>query len=559
MWRIYRDSFKKQEQQSQRCHYRHTGPYILTLVVALVSAVACSGTQSNPNSQTQEEGAKRGGTLIYPIVADPSTLNPAITTSVPATYTACKIYEGLTRVNSNLRPEPNLAASWDISSNGRTYTFQLHQNVRWQDGEPFTSEDVKWSLLNVNAQYGPRVVEPFKRIEEIRTPNANTVVITLNESYGPLLKLLNCANAPILPKHIYAGTDILENPHNKENPVGTGPFELKEWTHGDHLTLVRNEDYWRESRPYLDRIVMKIVPSPQATIQQLRGGQVDAVPNYALDKSALKSLQNDPNYKTVENAGTPTNNLLTFNTRSAPLDDPQIRQAITMAINREAIVQRAYLGFGEPGHSAIDTRLKDFYNPDVDYTNMYPYNPKKARQALAKAGLRKSSEGPRVQLTLAYEQASPGFKASVQLIRENLAAVGIDVTLEPMQRSVMLEEVFEKNNFDLYFTRYTTSGDPAIGVQRIYICDAVGAGPFTNASGYCNERVDEQFARGASAHDTDERAKAYFKVQELLAQELPSLVVQQNSTTALVNGRVHGISNGADAYGYWEQVWVSQK
>lgn len=528
-----------------------------TVVCAMVASLSACSTDANENTNG-DGGGRYGGTLIYVLNADPTVLNPAITSSAPDLYTACKIFEGLTRLDKELEAQPNLAASWDIAEDGKTYTFQLQENVDWHDGEPLTSADVKWSISEVSDEYGPRVATPFDNIASIETPDDNTVVMHLKESYGPFLKLLTCSNAAIIPEHIYGEGDVTSNPRNTKDPIGTGPFKFDEWKHGDHITLVKNENYWREKRPYLDSIILQVIPDTQAQVAALQSGEVDVLSDYILDKASFLQLKDTEGIEGETGTNVPTDNLLMFNTRSSPFDDRVFRQGVVRAINREAIIAKATFGLGEPGKSAINSELGSFHNPNVNYTEMYPYDPEAASAALDEAGITADASGHRMELTLAFEAGNPDFDATANIMRENLKAVGIDVTLEPLERTVMLEKVFTKHEFDLFLTRYTTSGDAALGVERVYLCSSIGTNTFNNASGYCNDEVDRLFAQASSATTVADRKVPYWAVQEILAEDVPTLVVEENASIGLYHDNVQNLWAGPDDYDYWEEVWVQK-
>ena len=216
------------------------------------------------------------------MTADPPTLNPAITAGAPDRLIGCMVYEGLVRVAKGFRIEPALAQSWDISPDGLRYVFHLIP-TRWQDGTPFTSRDVAFSLQNINGRYGPLFAASRRAISAIDTPDLSTVLITLAHPFGPLLLSLSCdQNGAILPAHLFADTDILQNPATLAQPVGTGPFRLTAWAHGDHMTFQRNPDYWRQGRPYLDEIVVRFLPNAASRVLALQAGEIDYINEYSL-------------------------------------------------------------------------------------------------------------------------------------------------------------------------------------------------------------------------------------------------------------------------------------
>ncbi|HEX7124401.1 MAG TPA: ABC transporter substrate-binding protein [Thermodesulfobacteriota bacterium] len=536
---------------SQRL-YRRTARRVLLLVAAL----ALAAVPARPDEATAAPAPKPGGTLIMVIGADPPTLNPAITTGTPDLYTACKIFEGLVRLDRDLEPQPVLAESWTVQPDGLTYTFALRKGVTWHDGKPFTSKDVEWTFENVTAKFGPRTKGPFQAVKAVTTPDDHTVVLEMKEAYGPLLSLLTCSSAAILPAHVYSNGDILSHPRNLD-PVGTGPFRFKSWARGDHIRLERNPTYWQRGQgmPYLDEIVMKIITDPKAAALALEAGEVDYIPDYFVDKAEYLRLKDHEGIVGQQDTNVPTNNVLIFNVRKAPLDRAEVRRAIFHAIDRAFIVEKAQFGLGGPGKSAIDSRLGWAYDRAVDFNRLYPYDPAKANALLDKAGLRRNAQGVRFEVTLPYESGKADFNEEAQIIRENLKAVGIAVDLMSLERSLMLDKVFKQWDFDLTLQRYTTSGDVAVGVQRLYVTSAIDRRPFTNPSGYSNPEVDALFEKGAKSPSPRTRAPHYHKVQEILARDVPVIVLTENPSVDLASTKFGGLWKGPDPYDWWEHVY----
>lgn len=543
----------------------------LMAVLSMTALAACAGDGEADDPEAAEsdrndgdEGSASqtsGGTLIQVIAADPPTLNPAITTGTPDLYVACKVFEGLVRLDSDYDVVPGLAEDWDIEDDGHRYVFHLREGVTWHDGEPFTSSDVAWTFENVTREYGPRSAEAFERVDSIETPDDHTVVLEMTEPYGALLSLMTCANSAILPEHIYGdGEDILEHPRNTNDPIGTGPFQFGSWDHGEAVTLEAYDGYWRsdEGMPFLDRLILQPFEDPQGATLALEAGEVDVVTDYSLDMAAYQRLHERPELHGEQDTNLPTNNLLILNTSQPPFDDVVVRRAVFHAINRDLIIDNVHFGLGNAGRSAIDSRLGWAHNDDIDYNEMYAYDPDRAAELLDEAGYEEDSNGTRLEITIPFETGNPDFQGTSEIIAENLREIGVVVNLEPSERSVMLETVFDRHDFDATIQRYTTFGEVAIGVQRLYLCSAVDGGNFTNASRYCNEEVDELFARGAAAPTPEERAPYYHELQEILAEDVPTLVLTENPSADLVNANVKGMWKGPDPYDWWEEVYFEE-
>ncbi len=224
-----------------------------------------------------QEGAtpQAGGTLVVSIASDPGHFNPAITTGFTQHVVADSMFNGLVGLDENLQPVPDLADQWVVSDDGRTYTFNLYPGVTWHDGVPFTSADVKFSFEQVLLKYHSRTAAGLGPVlDGIDTPDDLTVVMRFKQPYAPLLRRLDVTEAPIVPKHIYEGTDPTTAEANLE-PVGTGPFKFVEYAKGDQVTLERNDNYFKEGLPRLDRVVFRVIPEANSALQALQQGEVD--------------------------------------------------------------------------------------------------------------------------------------------------------------------------------------------------------------------------------------------------------------------------------------------
>lgn len=500
---------------------------------------------------------KRGGTAVMVIGTDPLSLSPDTTNSVPDVDVGCLLYDGLIRFKTGFGIVPSLAKSWSISPDGLTYSFQL-TNANWQDGKPVTSADVKFTLEDISSKYGPRFAAAGKFIDKIDTPTPSTVVIHLKRPFGPFLFSLACEqNAAIMPAHILQGTDLLKNPAILTNPVGNGPFKVADWVRGSHITLVRNPDYWIKGQPYLDRVVVKIIPDPSDRILALRAGEVDfIVPDY-MPLSAVQMIQKMPQFS-VQQVSYPDDDIIILNTKDPKvpaLSKPEVRQALYTALDRKFIHEKVFYGLGGIPHSSFDTRLWA-YNPAVDYEKMYPYDPAKAKKMLDAAGFPAAAGGTRFTIRLAFESDRPEWLEAAQAIKRYWEAVGVRVDLVSADRPVILKQVYADYDFDATLQTYTTLGDPALGIARTYVTPSIQKGvTFNNASQYSNPQVDKLFDQGRDASTQQARKPYYDKVQLILAHDLPVLNLHQAPQYAVASTRLQGLWQAANQQ-WWGSVWM---
>jgi peptide/nickel transport system substrate-binding protein len=498
---------------------------------------------------------KRGGTLVMVLDGDPPTLNPDITTGVPDVIVGDLMLEGLTRIDDTLQAVPNLASEWTISPDGTRYTFKLVE-ATWHDGKPFTSADVKFTLDRVSRKYGAKFGAAAGHIQTIDTPDDRTVVLTLDKPFGPLLfSLSNYTNAAILPAHVYGDADVLGHPATLAHPIGTGPFMFKEWVRGDHITLERNPNYWRKGTPYLDQIVLKIVPDPASRVLALKTGEIDYCYFYYFPSGHFAEIEHDPNLQWREQ-GPPEDHLIIINTRAAPFSDKRVRQALLCAIDREFIRKAVYQGLGKMMDSAINSNLGWAANPEVSLAKLYPYDPAHAMALLDAAGLHAKADGTRFEVRLVYDSTAGGNDQLAQVLQSFWQKIGVHTVFQGSTRATELKQVFTDWDFDATLQAYSTAGDPALGVARLYVSSAIRKAPFVNASGYSNPEIDKLFAEGADATATADRARAYRQAQVILADDLPVLPIWQTALINVANRRVKGKWSWSTGYDYWEDVWV---
>jgi ABC-type transport system substrate-binding protein len=216
----------------------------------------------------------RGGTLNVLVQPEPPTLMLGINQQGPVELVGSKIYQTLLTYDFALKPQPGLAKSWTQSPDGMTYTFKLQENVKWHDGKPFTSADVVFSTKTFLPEVNPRARAVLAHVADVEAPDAQTVVFKMKQPFGPFLGSFVPSNMPMVPKHIYEGTDFRTNPAN-QTPIGTGPFKFKEWQRGQYIHLVRNDDYWKPGLPYLDAIYFRVLPDASARAFALETQQAD--------------------------------------------------------------------------------------------------------------------------------------------------------------------------------------------------------------------------------------------------------------------------------------------
>ncbi len=496
-----------------------------------------SGSPSSPPASEAPTGGG-GGTLVVAISADPGHLNPAITTS-GATHTAAElIFNGLVGLDENLEPVPELAESWTIDNDGAQYTFKLRDGVTWHDGTPFTSADVKFTFEEVLLKLHARTrssVGPV--LDGIDTPDAQTVVFRFKQPYAPLLRQLDVTEAPILPKHIYQGSDPAKNPANAA-PVGTGPFAFESYTPDSEIRLKRNDTYWAPALPKLDEVVMRVIPETGSQVIALEAGEVDWI--WGVPGPDEARLDADPEVELLRTDRNPggSNCIMTmsFNFDKPILQDVRVRQAIAHAIDRQQIVDKILFGQGRVATAPISSGIGWAHADDIV---LPAFDPTAAMAMLDQAGWKAGADGMRIAagvtgvadgtpLALDFLHF-PTFARYGELLRSELGAVGIELTLEPLEPPVFAETVFTKRDFDTNVISYCNGPDPEIGVRRMFDSAQIGPVPFSNAAGYRDSAVDALFTQAQQTVGNEARGKIYGRIQQTVAAAQPYVWLVETS------------------------------
>ena len=527
-------------------------PFGLThALVALLLAWSFQG----PALAQGPETPVRGGTAVLAIGGEPTSLNPDITSGAPELIVGCMIHDGLVRYAENFRIAPNLATSWEISPDGLTYTFKLASAV-WHDGKPFTSNDVRYTLTEVSAKYGPNFMAAGRAIQAIETPDPQTVVFKLSKPFGPLLFSLACEqNAAILPAHLYEGTNVLQNPVNLQ-PVGTGTFKYEDWKRGSHVSLVRNPTYRRVGKPYLDQMIVKLMPDASGRVLALRAGEVDYIDQFYFPLSAYTIFAKNPQFQLREQPF-PLDDIIMLNVERAPLNNVKVRQALMTAIDRNYILRNVFFGLGKVSLSAIDTRIDWAYDPSVNYEKMYPFDPVKAAALLDEAGVKPGADGVRFTINLVFDTGRAEYIQWAQALQRYWQAIGVRTVIEGSDRAVALKRVFADYDFGATLQTYTTSGDPALGVSRIYTTESINNRQvFNNATRYSNPELDAAVDAGRNASTREERAKFYFEAQKIIARDLPTLTIHELSQIDAATAKLRNIEGARHIW--WDGVWLQR-
>ncbi|WP_025031022.1 ABC transporter substrate-binding protein [Nitratireductor aquibiodomus] len=453
-----------------------------------------------------------GGRANVVIQPEPPSLMMGLVQNGPTQMVAGQIYEGLLRYDEKLQPMPQLAKSWEVSEDGLTYTFKLHDNVKWHDGEPFTSADVVFSADVFLRETHARLRTSLEHVDSITAPDDTTVVFKLKQPFGPFLGIFEAGTMPMVPKHIYEGTDYKNNPANN-TPIGTGPFKFTEWVKGSHILLTKFEDYYEDGKPYLDEIYWHVIPDAASRAVAYETGVVDILPGGSVENFDVQRIADMENTCITDKGWEYFGPLswMWLNNREGPTADKRFRQAVMYAMDRNFARDALWNGLGKVAKGPVSSSTR-FFTDDV---TAYDHDPEKAKALLEEMGY----DGETVRLLpLPYGET---WQRWAEAVKQNLGEVGINVEIVSTDVAGWNQKLAEWD-YDMAFTYLYQYGDPALGVARTYISTNIAKGSqWNNVEGYENKEIDDLFAKAAVAVTTEERQKLYTEVQQKLVDDVP--------------------------------------
>jgi len=448
-------------------------------------------------------------TLTLGMVLEPPILDPtAGAASAIREVTLDNLFEGLTRIGPQGEVEPGLAESWTVSPDGRVYTFKLHSGVKFHDGTPFDCKIVQFSYGravapdSVNAQK-----QLFQPIEKTECPDPLTAVVSLKQPTSAFLFDMGWGDAVMVAPSSAAS--------NKTRPVGTGPFRLKRWMKGDRVELERNPDYW--GRPAkLAVVTFKFIADPSAATAAMLAGDIDAFPNFPAPET-LAQFRHDQRF-TVDVGLTEGKTIVALNEARKPFDDVRVRRALTFAVDRKALIA-ALGGFGAP--------IGSHYVPQdpgyIDLTGVYPYDPAKAKQLLAEAGVK-----PGTAITVMLPPPSYARRGG-EVIAAMLQQVGIDAKLVPIEWAQWLDQVFRRSDYDATIISHTEARDLDIYARAHYYFN------------YHSPAYDALYAKYATAVDPKQELALVGDLQRKLAEDEANVFLFALPKLGVWNAKLRGL------------------
>jgi peptide/nickel transport system substrate-binding protein len=497
---------------------------------------------------------KRGGVLNVILNPEPPILQIGINNQTPTLICGSKITQGLLKFSPTLDPLPELAKSWTVSPDGLEYVFRLQDNVKWHDGRPFTADDVIFSVMTFNREIAPRLRGVLSGIAEATAPDTHTVRFVLKQAFQPFLLCFDTTALPIVAKHIYEGTDFRANPANSR-PIGTGPFKFVEWQRGNFVRMERNEDYWKPGQPYLDGILWRVIPDGQSRRLAIQSGQVMMSTATDIEPFDIPALRQAPNLDVTTKGWEYFSPLFWYepNHRVKPFDDKRVRQAMSMALDRNFIVNRLWFGLGKAATGPVASTTR-FYDANA---KVAPLDLAKARALLDEAGLRPNAQGIRGSFKHIIPPYGEIWTRMGEYFRQAMRQIGFEVTLESTDAGTWGSRIanwdFETTSNVLY--QY---GDPTLGVERSYVTSNIQKILFTNTAGYSNPKVDELFAAARIGATEAARRTAFSEVQKILVDDMPLLWVVEVNYPTVTDKRLHNaVQLGTGDHASYDDVFIA--
>lgn len=461
------------------------------------------------------------GVLRVAVSTEPPGLDPTTNAAgVIRLLLHHNVYECLVHVDEQGELRPQLAASWDVSEDGLVYTFHLREDVRFHNGAMLDAQAVKASFTRAMdpATGNPRP-EYYEGIVEIEVVDDHRVRFHIAEPQAAFLALLALGESIIVPP----GADDLAR-----RPMGTGPFMFAQWRPADRLVLERNPDYYVPDVPDVERVVFRFIADPAAQRAALLAGAVDMVAEITPELAV--ELEGNPRFTVVSG---PSNlvQILALNNARPPLDELGVRQALAHAVDRDAIIERVFFGrYGTPIGSHLTPALP-YYR---DMTGLYPYDPDRAQELLAEAGY---PDGFSVTMTLPGNY--PQHVRTGEVIAAQLEDVGIDVRMERVDWATWLEQVFGQGAFDLTVIAHIGRLDPAL------MLTGYGAGrtDYYYRLRWQSDELNQLLDAGAVTADIDQRKTIYGRVQQILAEEVVNVFLQDMHDIVAMRAEITGVAS----------------
>ena len=535
---------------------------LLAVIGGLALATGCNSSVDTRAEDVATAGTPAyGDTFIQASIGDIGGLIPSLTSDQSSHEVGGMIYDGLVKLDKDLNMAPAMAESWTYSPHCLDLTFKLRTDVKWHDGHPFTADDV---VFTYQTMINPKTPAPFKEgfllVKDVQAPDPFTVRVRYDKPYA---RAVETWGTYMLPKHLLrsfaeAGT-LRESPQNSR-PVGTGPYRFQEWKPGEKVVLTANPDYY-EGRPYLSRIVYRVIPSQATIFLELKAQGVDYVSTLTgmqysrqTEYPAFRKAYHKFRYPASDYT------FLGFNLRDPRFADRRVREAFAHAINKQELIDGVRLGLAREANGPIRPGTWAY----TDNVERYDYDPEKAKALLAEAGWKdrdgdgvvEDKDGKPFTLTIRTNQGNDERKKIAEIIQQRLKEVGINADIQLIEWAAFIKEFVKPRRFEVVVLGLGTGTDP----DQFVVWHSSQQGPDQmNRTGYANPEVDALLEAGRSSCVQSERVRYYHRIQQILAHDLPMIFIYFRDALPAVASRIHGISPAPAGILYNFDEWYVPK
>jgi peptide/nickel transport system substrate-binding protein len=519
---------------------------LAALATLAAFAAGCTGEAGGGAGErkTGSMAPADGDTLIEASIGNVSSLIPNITSDSASHEVGDFMYNGLVTLDRDLNIVGELAKTWTFSKDCLTLDFQLNDNVRWHDGQPFTADDVVFTWqTTVNPKTPSPYKSDFQDVARVEAVGRNEVRVTYKRPYA---KALLSWALPMLPRHllesyVQAGK-IKEAPQNWTAPVGTGPYRFKEMKSGEKIVVVANRDYYK-GPPHISRVVYRIIPSQATIFLELKAKGVDVAGLTALQYRRQTEYPAFDKAYTKYRYASSGYTYFGFNLKDPRFADRRVRLAFAHAINKQGLLEGVVLGLGReatgpfrPGMWADNPAVKPI-----------PYDLKRAQALLAEAGWKRNEQGMLEKdgqpftFELLTNQGNDERKKIAEIIQASLRELGIGVEIRILEWAALLKEHIKKRQFEAIVLGWNTGADP----DQYVIWHSSQMGPDDlNHISYANPEVDALLEAGRSSCHQADRVRFYRRLHEVLAADQPVVFLYWRDALPVVSSRIYGVNPG---------------
>jgi peptide/nickel transport system substrate-binding protein len=539
------------------------GGRLVALALAGVAALltGCGPDSASPvaESSVGAGAPAHGDTFIEATIGDIAGLIPNITSDGASHDVGNMIYDGLVKADKDLNYVGAMAESWEFSPDCLELTWKLRRDIKWHDGHPFTAEDV---LFTYQAMINPKTPTAYK--EDFLAVKSAEVIdpYTFRVTYSrPLAKAVQSWAMWMLPKHLLeryvADGKLKESPENSR-PVGTGPYRFQEWKSGEKVVLVSNNEYY-EGRPYLGRIVYRVIPNQGTIFLELKAKGVDLASltaiQYARQTEYPAFRKAFRKYRYPSSAYT----YFGFNLKDPRFADRRVRQAFAHAIDKQELMEGVLMGLAREATGPIRPGSWAYTNK----VTRYDYSPEKAKALLAEAGWKdngdgvlRDKDGKAFSFTIRTNQGNEERKKVAEIIQQRLAAIGVKTEIQVIEWASFIKEFIKKKRFEAVVLGWGVGTDP--DQYGVWHSSQIGPDQLNQIS-YANPEVDHLLEEGRASCHQQERIKYYHRFQEVLAEDQPLVFLYFRDALPVVSSRVQGIQPAPSGIFYNFIQWYVPK